>query len=283
MLENVKKQFASATYVACTSDIWSKDRRSFIAVNVHWVDEISGELKSFLLACERFRGNETSAAIQEKIKLILKKYGIEKKAVCITTDNAANYACAFERGGDNYQTYHELMATIDDDDNALFQLDLNDLALAWCPAIDVLPNSCDVMPLSAAAAKERVNEVRTNSSSDSDDDDDEFNTHTVASSIRIRDLPNMDNILDPEKNVKLPNRIACAAHSLNLVGKLDSFDALIDEDYKTRYTNVFVKLNAIWKVSSTRLGRECFSRYLNGKVIYKPHRIRWNRIYDAVK
>lgn len=122
-MENIKKDLAAVKYIACTSDIWSKDRRSYIAVNAHWIDEDSGELKIVLLACERFRGSHTGAAIEEKIKSILRKFGIQRKTVSMTTDNASNYKCAFERNGDSYQSYTELMASIDDDDNALFQFE----------------------------------------------------------------------------------------------------------------------------------------------------------------
>lgn len=283
MVENIKNEMAKVKYMACTSDIWTKDRRSFIAVNAHWIDESSGELKDLLLACDRFRGNHTGVAIENKIKFILNKFGIQKKIVGMTTDNASNYTCAFERDGDNYQSYAEMMATVDDDENAFFQLDLNDLASAWCPTGEFLQNSSDnVMPLTAAAAAKAAAETpNTNTNYDESDDECDFDE---MGSIRINNLPDqhLKNILDPAIDINLPSRISCAAHTLNLIGKLDSFNALADQEYSERYISVFTKLNLIWKHASTRLGRELFARYLNGKVIYKPHRIRWNRIYDAV-
>lgn len=80
----------------------------------------------------------------------------------------------------------------------------------------------------------------------------------------------------------LPIRIACAAHTLNLVGKTDSFNALVDFEYSELYFDVMKKLNAIWNAStSSRKNCELVERILKRRIL-KPHRIRWNRIYDAV-
>lgn len=243
MVENIKKKLSQAKYIACTSDIWSKDRRAFIAINAHWIDSSGGELKSVLLACDRFKGSHTGIEVENKIKSILIKYDIHKKVVAMTTDNASNYKCAFERNGDDYQSYSDIMAAADEDELTLFQLDLNDSSNVWCPTEELLLNdNNDVIPLADS----------------------------------------ISNVLDPSISVNLPSRSSCAAHTLNLIGKVDSFKALSDKDYRNQYVTVFSKLNMIWKHSSTRLGREIFKRYLNDRIILKPHRIRWNRIYDAV-
>lgn len=271
MVENIKRRLADAKFIACTSDLWSKDRRSFIAVNAHWIDENTGELESALLACDRFRGSHTGIAIENKIKFIFEKYKIHDKVVSMTTDNASNYKCAFERNGDDYQSYADMMATIDEDEDALFQLDLSDLANAWCPAEELLVNlNDDVVPLTAPGE----NEI------DSDEEDDDAGDDDGA--IKIANLPQLKNVLHPAIDIKLPSRIDCGAHTLNLVGKVDSFNALSDESYCMQYVAVFSKLNAIWKHSTTRSGKELFERYLANKTIVKPHRIRWNRIYNAV-
>lgn len=285
MLESVKRELKTVPYMACTSDIWTKDRRSFIAMNVHWIDQTTGELKSFLLCCERFRGSHTGAAIEDKIKSILQKFGIQNRVTCITTDNASNYTCAFDREGDNYQRYSEMMDKVDEDEEAFFQLNLDDMESAWCRQCDVLPNpDVDVVPMSRAAAACSTTEHSNSSNSDSDPDT-HAPTHSKDNgmgSIRLRNIAeaHLENVLDPNIAIKMPSRIGCAAHSLNLIGKLDAMD---DEEYSERYMSVFGILNSIWKVCGTRQGRETFAKYLNGTIIYKPHRIRWNRIFDAVK
>lgn len=222
-------------YIACTSDIWSKDRRSFIAINAHWIAK-SGELKSALLACDRFKGSHTGIEIRNKIKGILSEYEIIRKAVAITTDNASNYKCAFER--DVYEPYAEMMAAIDDDEDVLFQLDLNDLANVWCPAEELLPND-DVVGLCANALCDREN-MRDALRSDLDDDDDDVNDSNANDYIRIRNLPAsaISDVLDHAVAVNLPIKIDCAAHTLNLIGKVDSFDALTDDEYSSQYITV---------------------------------------------
>lgn len=65
---SIKKSLSKAKYIACTADIWSRDMRSFIAVNAHWINDADGELKSALLACDRFTGSHTGDAIANKLK-----------------------------------------------------------------------------------------------------------------------------------------------------------------------------------------------------------------------
>lgn len=159
---------------------------------------------------------------------------------------------------------------------------LNDLENAWCPAEDLINGNADVVPLSAAASM-AANDDDYDSDEDSDSGNDSSATDETGS-IRIVNMKdaNLENVIDPSMSINLPSKIDCGAHTLNLIGKVDSFNAMSDREYSTQYVAVFSKLNSIWKHSSTRKGRELFTRYLNGKVILKPNRIRWNRIYDAV-
>lgn len=88
--------------------------------------------------------------------------------------------------------------------------------------------------------------------------------------------------MDDGEDVPLPSHIKCSAHTLNLVGKTDSFNAMLDDEYSEIYGRVFTKLNVIWASStSSRKNSELVEKYLERKLI-KPHRIRWNWIYDAV-
>lgn len=189
--------------------------------------------------------------------------------VAITTDGASNFKCALKRHGDDYETFGQLMNT-NSFDEELFHLDLNDLENMWCPINELIDENDDIA---------MANEGQT-MNVDADYSNDE--------SFRIGEIPNnvLEQVVDDINGnsvVMLPSRVDCSAHGFNSVGRNDSFDAMqTDELYATRYISVFKKLNKIWKMNSTRLGRETFDAYLNGHKIQKPHRIRWNRIYDAV-
>lgn len=270
----IKAKLAEAKYVSLTSDLWSRDTRSFLAVNGHWINE-EGTLETALLSCERFTGHHTADNIAAKIKAIINRYGISSKVMAITTDNASNFKCCFERHGDNYETLKSLMNNnLDDDDEALFQCDIDDLVNMWCPTDELLTSECDFVPCSKSINGES-----------SEDDNDDYDAEQ-SDDFRIKKMPDEMNqhiIDDMNSEAFLLNKIDCSAHTLNLIGKVDAFDALDgDNGYSDQYVSAFTKLNEIWRKNSTRLGRETFRRYLPDKVILKPHRIRWNRVYDAV-
>lgn len=259
---------AKAKYIAITCDIWSRDTRSFIAANAHWISD-RGKLETAMLACKRFTGNQTADEIAAKLREILNRFEILSKCVAITTDNASNFKSCLKKHSDDYMEISKLMDDqMDEDSEMLFQLDLDDLQNEWCRSDQLATSASD-------------NIVPLDSIPDSDEDED-----ATAPSFRVHEMPSglIENVSNfTQQHVLLPNRIDCAAHTFNLIGKNDAMKALhIDAEYRSQYVTVFKKLNAIWRVNSTRLGRETFKRYLK-KTILKPHRIRWNRIYDAVK
>lgn len=223
-------------------------------------------MENALLACERFRGNQTADEIAAKLKSVLKTYEILSKCVAITTDNASNFKCCLKKHGDDYEELGTLMQDrLDEDSEMLFQLDLDDLSNIWCVTEEI--------PLS----DETVQLTSHPTTNDDQQIDQGFSIQRMPSNIigRIVD--------DTTKTALLPNRIDCSAHTFNLIGKVDSFNALkTNVTYGRQYVSVFTKLNEIWRVNSTRLGRETFRKYLKERTILKPHRIRWNRIYDAV-
>lgn len=63
----------------------------------------------------------------------------------------------------------------------------------------------------------------------------------------------------------LPIRISCSAHTLNLIGTTDSFNALANESYAEMYVDVFRKLNLLWNASTSRLKSENIQKYLGKK------------------
>lgn len=268
-----------AKYVSLTADIWSRDTRSFIAVNGHWINH-DGKLETTLISCERFKGQHTADNIAAKLKAIIHRYDISSKVVAITTDNASNFKCCFERHGDNYKSIEQLMENgLSEDEDTLFQCDFDDLVNMWCPADELLDSSSNFIPLERTA--------KNHSLSDVDDDNDDSVVQCDDDSFCIEKMPEqiIQHVIDDADDVAafLPSRIDCSAHSFNLIGKTDAFNALDGRnEYSQQYVSVFTKLNEIWRKNSTRLGRETFQRYLQNNVILKPHRIRWNRVYDAV-
>lgn len=197
-------------------------------------------------------------------------YEIRNKVIAITTDGASNFKCALKRHGNDYETFDQMITSITEEDDELFHIDMDDLNSMWCPANELLNDSTDnVMPLEV-----NIDE----SESDTTELDENFQTESLPDDIiqKVIDNRNVDFA------AMLPSRVDCSAHNFNLVGKVDSFKALDDKLYAARYISVFKKLNAIWKMNSTRRGRETFDHYLQNHKIHKPHRIRWNRIYYAV-
>lgn len=200
---------------------------------------------------------------------ILDNYNIRSKVVAITTDGASNFKCAMKRHGDDFETFDQLSAAPDEEneDEELFQMDFDDLNAKWCPANELFNDDSAVMPLDGP----------DDSIENSDVSNDCFHTAGLPDQIVEKVVDDLDEV------VMLPSRIDCSSHNLNSIGKTDSFNALkSDHLYSSQYISVFKKLNAIWKSNSTRLGRETFNNFLGDFKIIKPHRIRWNRIYDAV-
>ena len=94
----LKNELAKADNVSVTVDIWSDRRmRGFLGVTGHWIniEDDSLQLKSQLLACNRFRGSHTGERICEEFEQICEEYQMKKKVDHIICDNAANMKKAF--------------------------------------------------------------------------------------------------------------------------------------------------------------------------------------------
>lgn len=219
--------------VSLTSDIWSRDTRSFLAVNCHWIND-DGKLETALLACKRFIGHQTAVNISTKLKAIIRQFDIASKVVAITTDNASNFKCCFEKHGDNYESMKRLMENdLFDDEDVLFQCDLDELTDMWCPSNELLNSWIDVVPLSR---------TENDDSSSDDDFDDSVAENDV---FRIQKMPETiirDVVDDVNSAALLPSRIECTAHTFNLIGKNDAFDALDGQnEYSHQYVSAFTK------------------------------------------
>lgn len=214
-----------------------------------------------MIACERFRGSHDHKAVAKKLKEILARYGISKKVVAITTDNAGEFQCALSRFGHNYTEFSNITSDRDDD-----WIWFNDLLMGTADGDDELEyiRLCDLVDKNGVISSMNDSGTLTNP--------DEFIIHDF-------EVPEDD--MDDLDGVKLPSQVKCSAHTLNLLGKTDSFNALLDDEYCNIYGEVFTKLNVIWSSTSGR-GSDLTKTYLDRQLL-KPHKIRWNCIYDSVK
>ncbi|TRY56530.1 hypothetical protein DNTS_005417 [Danionella cerebrum] len=81
-----------------TVDIWSdRKKRGFLGVTVHWVEKDAEriQLKTNLLACNRFKGSHTAERICDQFEAICDEYDIKATLDYIISDNAANMRKAF--------------------------------------------------------------------------------------------------------------------------------------------------------------------------------------------
>ncbi|KAI7808688.1 hypothetical protein IRJ41_011592 [Triplophysa rosa] len=94
----LKTQLSKIDHVSVTVDIWSdRKMRGFLGVTVHWIEKEAEriQLKTNLLACNRFKGSHTAERICDQFEEICDEYNIKDKLDYIITDNAANMRKAF--------------------------------------------------------------------------------------------------------------------------------------------------------------------------------------------
>ncbi|XDV25941.1 hypothetical protein PO909_029765 [Leuciscus waleckii] len=94
----LKTQLSNTDYVSVTVDIWSdRKMRGFLGVTVHWMERDAErvQLKTNLLACNRFKGSHTAERICDQFEAICDEYNIKAKLDYIISDNAANMRKAF--------------------------------------------------------------------------------------------------------------------------------------------------------------------------------------------
>lgn len=237
------ERLKSIEFISATSDVWSRSSRSYIAVSIHYIVPENGEIETKFIACERFIGSHNNEAVAQKLNSIFNRYGIAKKVNFITTDGAGEYKCAMVRFGDNYRSLAPLINLSEDD-----IIDDDNLI------------------------EEEISDMLAIPAHEYDDthyEDDSESAFTVK------------EILTGNLDVLLPTRVDCSSHLIDKIGKIDSFNAVLDEDYCDIYTKVMNKLNLIWAVTQSRLKLELFEKYTECKLV-KPHRIRWNKLSDAV-
>ena len=85
-----------ADYCSITVDLWSnRSMRAYMGITCHLIDN-NYKLHSFLLQCERFKGNHTAANISLRVQAVIAKFELAEKLDFIISDNAANMVAAFD-------------------------------------------------------------------------------------------------------------------------------------------------------------------------------------------
>lgn len=78
----LKTQLSNTYHVSVTVDIWSdRKMRGFLGVTVHWMERDAErvQLKTNLLACNRFKGSNTAERICDQFEAICDEYNIKAK------------------------------------------------------------------------------------------------------------------------------------------------------------------------------------------------------------
>jgi hypothetical protein len=108
--EELRKKLSSADAVSLTLDMWSDRRmRSFMGATVHFLTE-NMHLETFLLDMASFAGSHTAEKIGARCMSMVEEFGIRDKVCFIVTDNAANMIKAFK-------SMNELFCTLEDEDD----------------------------------------------------------------------------------------------------------------------------------------------------------------------
>ncbi|XP_059097510.1 E3 SUMO-protein ligase ZBED1-like [Tigriopus californicus] len=94
---NVKIRLQQASWVSITTDLWSSiNRNGFIAVTVHYCDEVTLSPQSMILDCVRVRGRHTVETISMELRTAFERNNLGNKILVRVTDNGANVVKAIK-------------------------------------------------------------------------------------------------------------------------------------------------------------------------------------------
>ncbi|XP_018369951.1 PREDICTED: uncharacterized protein LOC108765643 [Trachymyrmex cornetzi] len=96
MKNALEKKLTEIEIVATTADLWSKGKRSYLGMTVHWINPETLERESAALACRRIKGKHTYDVLAQAINSVFLEYHIQNKVCGTTTDNGSNFVKAFQ-------------------------------------------------------------------------------------------------------------------------------------------------------------------------------------------
>lgn len=251
--------------LSSTLDFWSKGGKSYMGVNVHFIDE-NLEIHSFTIALERFKGTHDYLSVAIRLNALFTKFGIIGKVGAVTTDQGSELVACFKHCGDDYASYD---AWCDNDENTIWPIGEGD------QVENEHLNDSEIVPINLLPENDDVSETQLNgflaAMEETTNGDEDFQVQTF-------DL----QCVDENPIEELPNRIKCGAHGLNSLCKTDSHYSLItSQTYRRMYVIVFHKLNQLWKKMLQKHGGEAIQKYL-GRNLTRPHKVRWSSVYDSV-
>ncbi|XP_071639316.1 uncharacterized protein [Temnothorax longispinosus] len=91
----LENELAKIEYISTTADLWSKAKRSYLGITVHWINPETLKRESAGLACRRMKGRHTFDVLAKEINSVFLEYHIQNKVCCVTTDNGSNFVKAF--------------------------------------------------------------------------------------------------------------------------------------------------------------------------------------------
>lgn len=81
-------------FCSITTDLWTaRDRQGYIGITCSFINK-EFELQEIMLACQYMEYPHTSQNIAQTIMSLISEWGLEKKFICITTDNGSNMVAA---------------------------------------------------------------------------------------------------------------------------------------------------------------------------------------------
>ena len=81
-------------FCSITTDLWTaRDRQGYIGITCSFINK-EFELQEIMLACQYLEYPHTSKNIAQTILDLISEWGLEKKFICITTDNGSNMVAA---------------------------------------------------------------------------------------------------------------------------------------------------------------------------------------------
>ena len=242
----MKNVFADQEYIAISVDGWSKNSKSFMGYTATFLDAETLERTVIALACRRIMGSHTWDVCAENIEDVLNEFNILNSTKMCTTDGASNFQKCFVMCGT--QTLFETQTQQQDEDDEDEELDLEIVG-------------------------------------DTDDEDDD--------EAAVRDDPdieafNIGELFDQaiEKgeldDQRLPFRIRCQAHNLNLLATTDAKKADTHQRYSKISSSFMAKVKKLWKAQSkSTLKAEVIEEHVGGRLKI-PGATRWNSMYDAL-
>lgn len=105
--DNLNQQLSKAQNVCLTLDLWSnRQMPAFLGITGQFI--IDWELKSVMIACNKFKGKHTSENIGHYYEETLASFNLANKVSCVVTDNASNMLKTFEMPipGYSFETVH---------------------------------------------------------------------------------------------------------------------------------------------------------------------------------